>query len=425
MATDTTTPQTNKPKYARVDVGLYQYTTKPDVTRFMALIKHRDRYFRKFGFPTISKARQWRQSRKGCIADSRLFPEEATKREVTRRQQAMTLAAYVDTWMNAKRAAGLKYTSLKRYASIVKIQLLPAFGSLPLTDVNRAKVRELVAALSDQGRKPKTIKSVLLCLSAIYSDAIEDGHVQHNPALKSGKLIKTTKVGEAVSVFTHEEECRILATAKERCPHYYPFILLLFRTGLREGEAVALRPEDLNMRERYLWVQRNFTAGQLSNTPKSRQRRQVDLAQDLVTVLQDYSVVREAEALLKGQPVDEWLFTTPRGGIIHANNFRDRVWKPLLRAAGLPYLWINATRHTYATRMLGGAGGAELVYVQKQLGHSSIQLTVDTYTHWIRQSERNSVLEVDRLMGQPDGDSCTFSCTTDGVPPNDIDNTRE
>ena len=58
MTTDTTAPQTNKRAYVRVDVGLYQYTIKPDKIRFKASIKHRDRYFRKFGFPTISKARQ-------------------------------------------------------------------------------------------------------------------------------------------------------------------------------------------------------------------------------------------------------------------------------------------------------------------------------------------------------------------------------
>jgi len=80
MATDTMTPKNHKRTYVRVDVGLYQYTLKPDVTRFMALVKRHDRYFRKFGFPTISKARQWRQSRMGCIADNRLFPEEAKKR---------------------------------------------------------------------------------------------------------------------------------------------------------------------------------------------------------------------------------------------------------------------------------------------------------------------------------------------------------
>ncbi len=245
----------------------------------------------------------------------------------------------------------------------------------------------------------------MLCLSAIYTDAVEDGHVQHNPALKPAKLIKTTKTGHDVVPFTHEEECLVLKTAKEHCPHYYPFILLLFRTGLREGEAVALRPEDLDLRKRSVWVQRNFTAGQLSNTPKSRQKRKVDLSQDLVAVLKEYLVIREAEAVLNGLASEGWLFTAPSGAMIHSNNFRDRVWKPLLKAAQLPYLWIHSTRHTFATRLI--ENGANIVYVQKQLGHSSIQLTVDTYCHWIRESERNAAREVDRLIGPPEWDGCT------------------
>ncbi len=299
--------------------------------------------------------------------------------------------------MKAKRAAGLKHTTIKRYDSILRIHLTPAFGALPLAEVNRAKVRELVAELSDTRRKPKTIKNILLCLSAIYTDAIEDGHVQHNPALNTSKLIKTGKCGEDVDTFSHEEECRVLQTAKdkEQYSHYYPFILLLFRTGMREGEAVALRPEDLDLRKRYAWVQRNFTAGQLSSTPKSRQKRKVDLSHDLVAVLRDYLVVRDAEDMLNERPTGEWLFTTPGGDMIRSNNFRDRVWKPILKAAGVPYRWIHATRHAFASRMI--LSGANVVYVQKQLGHSSIQLTVDTYTHWLKESERGQTLEVDRL----------------------------
>lgn len=413
MANDTMTPTKRKRTLVHVGEGLYQYTPKPAMTRFMARIKHRDRYFRKFGFSTISKARQWRQSRMGCIADGRLFPEEAKRREEARQHQAMTLAAYAETWMKAKRASGLKYTTLRRYESMIRVHLLPAFGTLPLAEVNRGKVRELVAGLSEQGRQPKTIQNVVLCLSAIYSDAIEDEHVPHNPALKTGKLIKTSKKGEDVQVFTHEEERQLLHTAQERCPHYYLFLLLLFRTGLREGEAVALRPEDLSLRDRCLWVKRNFTAGQLSDTPKGRKQRRVDLSQDLAAGLKEYLVVREAETLLQGQAHEGWLFTSPQGGIIRSNNFRDRVWKPLLQAAGLPYRWIHTTRHTFATRMI--MNGANVVYVQKQLGHSSIQLTVDTYTHWMQLTERNSVLEVDRLMEPLESDGCTYGCTPDRV----------
>jgi integrase len=224
-------------------------------------------------------------------------------------------------------------------------------------------------------------------------------------------LIKTAKRSEEVIPFTQEEEHRILRTAKTHAPQYYPFVFLLFRAGLRLGEAIALRPEDLDLPNRGVWVQRNFTAGQLSNTPKSRQKRRVDLAQDLVAELQGHLVVQEAEACLKKASLDGWLFTTPQGAMIHGNNFRDRVWKPLLKAAGVPYRWIHATRHTFATRLI--MAGAPLVYVQKQLGHSSIQITVDTYCHWIRLTERNAVLEVDRLMGVPAADGCTFGCTSD------------
>jgi len=411
-------------KPVRVGEGLYEYKTTGGLVRYKASIKHHDKYYRKCGFPTISKARKWRQSRVGAIADGRLFPEHQHKRKhAEAAPKVLTIADYARTWMEANRAKGLKHTTLERYRGILDEHVLPAFGPLPLSAVDRTKVRELVGHLSTKGLKPKTIKNVVLGVSALYTEAIEDGLVNHNPALRPSKLIQVPKRGERVEVFTHEEELVVLQTAQEKCPHYYPFILCLFRTGLREGEAVALRPEDLDLNHRYMLIQRNFTAGRMSDTPKSGRRRTVDLSQDLITVLRETLVVREAEAMLQGSPKEGWLFPATQGGIIRSNNFRDRVWKPLLKAAGLPYRWVHATRHTFATRMI--MGGANLVYVQKQLGHSSIQITVDLYTHWIDRSERKTVLEVDRLVSQPEEDGCTFGCTPDGVPHKDVDIKRE
>ncbi len=67
---------------------------------------------------------------------------------------------------------------------------------------------------------------------------------------------------------------------------------------------------------------------------------------------------------------------------------------------GLQYRNVHAIRHTYATRMI--MAGANLVYVRKQLGHSTIGLTVDLYTHWIQEADRGRTLEVERLIPQPD-----------------------
>ena len=116
---------------------------------------------------------------------------------------------------------------------------------------------------------------------------------------------------------------------------------------------------------------------------------------------------------MNGQPVSPWLFTTPDQKLIRSKNFRERVWGPLLKALGLRYRKVHAIRHTYATLMI--LDGASLVYVQRQLGHSSITITVDTYTHWIEAAGRGNVLEVDRLSRVPSGKTVTQAVTPIGA----------
>ena len=84
-------------------------------------------------------------------------------------------------------------------------------------------------------------------------------------------------------MFTAAEERLILAAAKESVPAYYAFILFLFRTGCRVGEATALRPEDLDLRSRYVRVERSFSSSKNWGTStKNGRKRQLDLAADLV-----------------------------------------------------------------------------------------------------------------------------------------------
>lgn len=108
--------------------------------------------------------------------------------------------------------------------------------------------------------------------------------------------------------------------------------------------------------------------------------------------------MQEAEASFKAGPRPRWVFTTPEGHMIRSNNFRDRIWRPLLKKLELRYRNVHATRHTFATHLI--LGGAKLVYVQRQLGHSSIKTTVDIYHHWLEEVDRGNRLEVDRVLEQ-------------------------
>jgi integrase len=390
----------------RVDHGLFSYTELDGTTRYAVRLQHAGKAWRRFGFQTKTAARDWLKSRRGRIADKKPIPEQEIAAPAA--PTVPLFADYAKGWLAACQAKGLKQTTLRDYRSVMNVRLISAFGVLPLDQVTRDQVRGLVANLKTIGNKPKTIRNVLATLSAMYEEAIEDGRDVQNPARKPAKLVKNPK-RTIEGVFTDSEAELVLHAFKTQQTHYSPFAMMLFRTGMREGEVVALQPGDLDLRSRHVLIQRNLASGQfMEESPKNGKVRSVDLAIDLVPVL-NHLALREADAALSGKPVSPWLFTTPDQKLIRSNNFRDRVWCPLLMALGLRYRTIHAIRHTYATSMI--MNRASLVYVQRQLGHSSISITVDTYTHWIEKAERGDVLEVDRLSRVPSDETVTRAVT--------------
>jgi integrase len=177
-------------------------------------------------------------------------------------------------------------------------------------------------------------------------------------------------------------------------PGWYPALLAAARTGLRFCEWTALRPDDLDFRGGAVLVQRRMYLGKLS-TPKNKKGRRVDMSQQLAAVLQGWLTLRAAEAAVEGRPPAEWLFPGPSGKPVTDTYFSARVWRPLLRRAGVRYRPPHQLRHTYASLLI--QQGESLAYVQSQLGHASIRQTVDTYCHWLPGSNRHAVDRLDRI----------------------------
>src|SRR5580765_327781 len=94
----------------------------------------------------------------------------------------------------------------------------------------------------------------------------------------------------------------------------------------------------------------------------------------------------EAAGLNAGKPIAEWVFLTGEGTVVDGDNLRNRVFYKLLEKAGVRQVRLHDLRHTYASLLI--QQGESLAYVQKQLGHSSIQVTVDIYGHLIPGANR-------------------------------------
>jgi integrase len=174
-------------------------------------------------------------------------------------------------------------------------------------------------------------------------------------------------------------------------------ILLMERTGVREGEALALKVHDVDFDERRIHVERTWNSarrgeGLRFNSTKSGEERWVDMSLQLKDAL--------LEHLARYPSPDGWLFSHKGGLPFHPTGLY-RVWRKFFKSQTsqlIRYRKPHALRHTFASLLI--SQGKSLAYVRDQLGHSSIRITVDTYSHFIRGESKRAVDDLDDRPAQ-------------------------
>jgi integrase len=156
---------------------------------------------------------------------------------------------------------------------------------------------------------------------------------------------------------------------------------------MRQGELLGLGWEDVDLEASTVRVKRTLTlarGGPRLTEPKTpRSRRSIRLTTGAVDTLERHRERQEAEGAAAGDTWNAWdlVFCTRRGTPIRRDNLHDKHWKPLLRRSGLPDIRFHDLRHTCATLLL--TKGVHPKIVSEMLGHSSIAITLDTYSHVI------------------------------------------
>ncbi len=242
----------------------------------------------------------------------------------------------------------------------------------------------------------RTVQVLYATFRCLLNAAVEDGVILANPAARLGRQLRLAANSrqEEIKAFTQEQLDRFLTAAAHVTPRFFPPFLLLARTGLRPGETRALQWEDVDLQVREIRVTRAFSAGRLG-APKGNRSRTVDMSQGLRRALLRLQVERKTETLRRGWPtMPPWVFCSTTGHSLRLEEV-DKAFKRVLKAAGLPlHFTSKGLRHTYASLLL--QMGVSPVYVQRRLGHASIQLTVNTYGRWLPMGNKAIV---DRLDG--------------------------
>ncbi len=288
----------------------------------------------------------------------------------------------------------MKHTSEVSTRGLIENHLAPFFGSKDLAEIGESDLLALARKKLEEGLAPKTIQNALTVLRRVFYLAQRDGRVTRNPASRIGELMRrvdrriASEVSE-VQTWTREEIEHLLAVAREHEHRFYPALLFLFSSGVRRGELLGLKWEDVNFDRREITIRRAITGRQITTT-KSGRSRVIPLTDNMAMELFDLLALRRHEALAKGWPeVPEWVFCSGVGTAWEERNF-ERVWYRLRRRAqkaGVRPLKLHATRHTWATLAL--QAGKSVRWVADQLGHADPALTLRVYAHAMREEEQD------------------------------------
>ncbi len=312
--------------------------------------------------------------------------------QIGRQKQAPTFGEYARKWLEGYGETHLKYSTQKGYDSLLRVHLGP-FLDRPIDQITRVDIREIIYEKLKAGLSPKTVNNIKALISSVLTHAFEDELITVHPASRLGRFIKAKDRKTDINPLTRDEARVLLETIADRSPRHYPFFLCALRTGMRLGELRGLEWGDVDFRGGFIEVRRAHVKGQIT-TPKNGKSRRIDMSRQLAETLKDHLLERKKEALAKGWgEAPEQVFVNEEGGIINESNLRNRVFFKALAKAGLRRIRIHDLRHTFASMLI--QNGESLAYVKDQLGHHSIQITVDIYGHLVPGANRQAVDRLD------------------------------
>lgn len=319
-----------------------------------------------------------------------------------------TLAAFVATWMTRARARCKTSTAddyeyqLTHYVLPTKLASLDGetLGDVLVKDLTSDHCKDLFAFWAKHGLMSNSLAQMRRVLTTCLMDATK--YLPVNPCIEKGMTTYCTQPDEIVppiKPLSKQEVAAFLTAAKTFGISIYAMFVTFVRTGLRIGEVLALEWDAVGLDEHYLIARQSRNRESVVTATKTNRVRRVDLSDQATAVLRELRAHQKAEAFRKGTPMPTLVFVTKNGQPYEQDHIRQTILPPVLTKAGVRQTHPHNLRHTFASELL--RGGAPVNYVKEQLGHVSIAITVDIYSHLIPGENRNWVNGLDDATKAP------------------------
>lgn len=311
------------------------------------------------------------------LSNTKVAAEEAERRAVQALLSGQliitreyTLAQFAPVFLEAS-ALKNKHSSMRAKRQIIRDHLLPRLGTRKLTEIDFAAIEDLKLAVAAT-RSAKTVNNVLTVLRALLAVAHKRELIHAVPQVE---WLHAEKPG--FDFLTFDELDRVLAAA---APEWAPMIEIASKTGMRQGELLGLRWEDVDLVARRIMVRQTRVRG-IVTTPKSRKSRAIELGDDAIRTL-------KAIRHLRGP----YVFCDDGGAPLTDGACKWPLWMACKRAGVREIGW-HVLRHTYASHLV--MQGAPITWVQAAMGHATLGMTL-RYAHLAPESLQTAARLLDR-----------------------------
>jgi len=339
----------------------------------------------------------------------------------------LTVGEWIDRWLTDYIKPTVRIKSYEKYESCLKSYIKPTLGGIIITklkapDIQRVFDEMLVTGGSGKnGVSTSTVRATRRYLSMSFGKAVQVGILLKNPvaateqprlvkeeihplnAEQAAKLLNTAKVGEYIYLEVKQRRKPSPGSEYHKAMSYTA-ILLAINTGMRLGEVFGLKWSDIDFKKNTINVQRSLVStasrGMIFEKPKTKgSKRRISITGKLKNALEFYQKQQEEFADLMGdkfQNQDNLVMASLTGKSVDTSNFTTRYFKKMLVQAGLDRGFkFHDLRHTHATLLL--QQGVNIKVISERLGHSTVNMTLDTYSHLMPDMQETAVKAMEIL----------------------------
>jgi integrase len=306
----------------------------------------------------------------------------------------ITLGEYLRVWLEDSVKDRVKLATYEGYARMVRNHVSSVLGGVKLKNLTPPHLRRLYKEKLDSGLGTRSVQYIHTTLHKALKQAVADGLILRNVAdsVKPPQLKRTE-----IKPLSPEQAKGFLETAGG--DRFEALYVLAITAGLRQGEILGLKWEDIDLEGGKLQVRRTLYKGNFTAPKTAKSRRTVKLTARAVEALKRHREVHlEESERLEGLWQDNGLvFTTQVGTPVNRHNLYGRNFKPLLEKAGLPHtVRFHDLRHTCATLLLSKNVNPKVV--SEMLGHANVTVTLDTYSHVLPHMQDGAVDAMDSSL---------------------------